>query len=254
MNSRALITLVALAALGAFAGPTSAEDRARAALDPAAILREIEAGNRYSESYTAILRVASYSPDAAPSLTSYRMYSKGLRKVLMVYLEPAKDAGKKIAMNGDSYWFYFPRAHQSMLIRPMNTLTGSIAVGDMIGEPVLDLYEFSGSERAGDAGLRLSFTAKGNSSPYGKIEYEYSGGRIASQKCYTRSGILLKIVTFIEYAQGTGSGYATKITIRNAIYPGYYSLIQISGLKTADSIPDFWFTPEGLADAGDRAK
>jgi len=240
--------MIMIAAFTAFTAPIAA------AVDVQAILKEIDAVNRFSESFTAVMRVASYSPDDPPSISSYRMYSKGLRKALMVYLEPAKDAGKKIAMNGDSYWFYFPRAKQSMLIRPMNTLTGSVAVGDMIGEPVLDLYDFAGSEETGDGGITLAFTAKGIASPYGKIEYEYRGGRIATQRCYTRSGILLKSVTFIEYASGPGGRYATKIRIQNAVYPEYYSLIQISDLKKVDSIPDFYFTPEGLADAGNPAR
>jgi outer membrane lipoprotein-sorting protein len=235
-------------------GPASAQAGPAPAADVQAILKEIDAVNRFSDSYTALMRVASYSPEGAPSISSYRMWSKGVRKALMVYLEPAKDAGKKIAMNGDAYWFYFPRAKQSMLIRPMNTLTGSIAVGDMIGEPILSLYDLSGSEATGDGGVRLTFTARGTASPYGKLEYEYRGGRIGTQKCYTRSGILLKTVTYVEYASLSGGAYATKIKIQNAVYPEYYSLIQISDLKKVDSIPDFYFTPEGLADAGNPTK
>jgi outer membrane lipoprotein-sorting protein len=241
-----------LALVSALAAGAAAQEAGSAKVET--ILRQIDAGNRFAESYTAILRVASHEPDGPTSLTSYRMYAKGPRKILLVYLEPSKDLGKKIAMNGDSYWFYFPRAGRSMLIRPVSTLTGSIAVGDMIGQPLLELYVFAGSEESGDGGTRLSFTARGKASPYGRVVYEYRDDRIVSQSCYTRSGLLLKVVTFVAYTEGRDGPYATKMVVRNAVYPDYYSLIEVSALAAVPSIPDFWFTPEGLPDAGGSAR
>jgi outer membrane lipoprotein-sorting protein len=222
--------------------------------DLQAILAEIDSINRFSETYSATLRIESHSPDAPEALSSYRMYSKGMRKTLLVFVEPAKDAGKKIAMNGNSLWFYFPKARQSIIVRPVSTLTGSVAVGDMIGSPLLELYDFSDSRSTEDGrGLYLSFVAKRAESPYGKVVYEYREGRIASMRSYARSGTQLKTITFLEYADsGQGRGYATRIEVRNAVYPEYYSLIQISDLKKAGNFPDFYFTPEGLADAGSK--
>jgi outer membrane lipoprotein-sorting protein len=222
--------------------------------DLKAILEKIDSVNRFADTYSAILRIASYSPEDPVALSSYRMYSKGMRKSLLVFIEPAKDAGKKIAMNGDSMWLYFPKARQSIIVRPVSTLTGSVAVGDMIGAPLLELYDFSESRPTEDGkGLALSFLAKGPESPYGKLVYEYRGGRIRGQLAYARSGTLLKKIDFVEYAQSAeGYEYATKIKVLNAVYPDYYSLIQISDLKKTKDFPDYYFTPEGLADAGTK--
>jgi outer membrane lipoprotein-sorting protein len=244
--SRGALLAIGLAlglALGA--GPSCAEE-----LDT--ILSRIASINRFSESYSATLRIESHSPESPTGTSTYRMYSKGLRKTLLVFVEPRKDAGKKIAMNGRSLWFYFPRARQSIIVRPVSTLTGSVAVGDMIGEPLLELYAFSESLPTEDGqGSLLAFAARGADSPYGRIVYEYRGGRIASQACYARSGMLLKTIRFEEYAEaGKGQDYATRMRVQNAVYPEYYSIIRISDLRKREDIPDFYFTPEGLADAG----
>jgi outer membrane lipoprotein-sorting protein len=220
--------------------------------DLKAILGSIDAINRFSDTYSATLRIASYSPDRTVSECVYRMYAKGMRKALLVFTEPAKDAGKKIAMNGNSMWFYFPKARQSIIVRPVSSLTGSVSVGDTIGSPILDLYDFSASRPTEEGGgLYLDFVAKGAKSPYGRLVYEYRGGRIVKQLAYARSGVLIKIISFMEYAATElGNEYATTIKVQNAVYPAYYSLITIADLKKRDSFPDYYFTPEGLADAG----
>ena len=243
-----------LAVMLALAHPIASAAPARASLsaDVQAILGKIDAINRFSDSFSATLRITSRSPDAPIGVSAYRMYTKGLRKSLLVFTEPAKDAGKKIAMNGKSMWFYFPKARQSIIVRPVSTLTGSVAVGDTLGSPILELYDFSESRPTEDGGgLYLSFVARGADTPYGKVVYEYRGERIASQRSYARSGALLKIISFEEYADaGQDREYATKILVQNAVYPEYTSLIEISDLKKRENIPDFYFTPEGLADAG----
>jgi outer membrane lipoprotein-sorting protein len=240
---------LALAALILLSAGLGAEDLR-------AILERIDSMNRFSESYSAKLRITSYSPDAPASASGYRMYSKGMRKSLLVFVEPAKDAGKKIAMNGKSIWFYFPKARQSIIVRPVSGLTGSVAVGDVIGPPILELYDFSESRATEDGeGLYLEFKAKGSDSPYGKLVYEYRGGRIAGQGSYARSGTLLKTIRFEEYANtGRGGEYATRMRVQNAVYPEYYSIIEISDLRAREAIPDFYFTPEGLADAGAKLR
>jgi outer membrane lipoprotein-sorting protein len=216
------------------------------------ILGKIDAANRYSEVYSAALRIESHAPGAETSVCVYRLYSKGLKKALLVFVEPAKDAGKKIAMNGSSMWFYFPKARQSIIVRPVSSLTGSVSVGDTIGAPLLELYDFAAARPTEDGrGYILSFVAKKKESPYGKVEYEYRAGRIAGQSSFARSGALLKTIDFEEYADaGRGREYATRLKIANAVYPEYYSIISISDLKDRASIPDYYFTPEGLADAG----
>jgi hypothetical protein len=218
------------------------------------LLGKIDSINRYSEAFSATLRIVSYAPDAAESVCLYRMYSKGMRKALLVFVEPAKDAGKKIAMNGSSMWFYFPKARRSIIVRPVSALTGSVSVGDTIGAPLLELYDFSASRPTEDGeGLYVEFSARTKDSPYGRIEYEYRDGRIARQLSFARSGTLLKKIYFEEYAEsGRDREYATRIRVVNAIYPEYYSVISVSELRNRDSIPDFYFTPEGLADAGSK--
>ena len=63
---------------------------------------------------------------------------------------------------------------------------------------------------------------------------------------YTRSGILLKTAEFSNFViNPDGSNYATRIRIKSALNPGFYSLIQISDLKIRDDLPDYYHVGVG---------
>lgn len=215
------------------------------------ILTQIEEINRFSEMYRSTTKIASFSPNSDPLLTSFTTYSKGIDRILVQYVSPKKDKGKKILFRDDKIWMYFPKAKKSIVMNPVNTLFGTVAIGDIIGPPVLELYtlESAGRIKAGnEAVYELIFTAKSITSPYGSVLYRYEGDRIVYSECYTRSGILLKRAYFSDFTNNErGYAYATRIKMESAVNTEYYSLIQISELENLEDIPDYYFHPESLS-------
>jgi outer membrane lipoprotein-sorting protein len=215
------------------------------------ILTQIEEINRFGDMYTNTTNIASFSPNADPLLTSFRTFSKGIDNILIYYKSPKKDTGKKILFRGDKIWMYFPKAKKAIVMNPVNTLFGTVAIGDILGPPILDLYELERVEYLGDGSDEIYdfyFTAKTNTSPYGSVMYRFEGDHIVYSECYTRSGILLKRAFFSEFRKNEkGFSYATRIKMESTVNPKYYSLIQITGLEMLESIPDYYFQPEGLS-------
>src|ERR1700740_251079 len=48
------------------------------------------------------------------------------------YLEPARDAGKRVLLDGHSLWFFDPDSKVSVRISPQQRLIGQAAVGDIL--------------------------------------------------------------------------------------------------------------------------
>jgi outer membrane lipoprotein-sorting protein len=153
-------------------------------------------------------------------------------------------------MRGTTFWMYFPKAKKSIIMHPTNSLTGSLSIGDMVSPPLLEIYELSKAGKADDGTLIVTFRAKDARAPYGMIAYRYRDGVVISQECSTRSGIVLKRVSYSDFVQTDGgSAYASKVRVVNAVYPGYASTIEIRDLTRVPAFPDSFFTPEGMDNA-----
>ena len=51
---------------------------------------------------------------------------------LVQYAEPARDAGKRVLLDGRSLWFFDPASKVSVRISPQQRLIGQAAVGDVL--------------------------------------------------------------------------------------------------------------------------
>ncbi len=51
---------------------------------------------------------------------------------LLQYVEPARDAGKRVLLDGRSFWFYDPASQASVRISPQQRLVGQAAIGDVL--------------------------------------------------------------------------------------------------------------------------
>ena len=231
-----------------------------AAADPVAdtvqrILQSIDAMNRYSDSYTASVEITSYAPRRVAQSSRLAMYTRGLDRVLVVYRDPPKDAGKRILVAGNRIWFLSPRAQTPIVMNQVATVFGSVTVGDVMGPPILRLYEYKGyrvATKDGREGVELEFSARDRSAQYGRMLYFCVGDTVVSSESYSRSGILLKRALFEDFTVGAqGAPYATRIRVENAATPGYAAVIQISDLRSVTEIPDYYFTPDGMAKVHD---
>lgn len=216
----------------------------------ATILEEINSMNTFSEIYTGTVQIATYEPGKAPMVSAFKLFAKGMKESLLINTLPAKDAGKKILFSGEKIWFYFPDLKRTIVMNPMNTLYGSVSMGDVASSPVLQLYAFESASRVtheGAEAVAVSFVARDRRAPYGKLIYHYASKRTVYSESYARSGILLKKSWFSDFVtNAAGHLYPTKIKISNAVNPEYYSLIKIGELKSVPSLPAYYFLPDGL--------
>lgn len=243
----AVLAFLLLASLPQAAG---AEDVGPTA-EVRSIIASIEAINRFADVYSARLSVSSASPETPqPIAIEYILFARGLKSSLLICTAPKRDEGKRILLRNESLWMYFPKAKRSIIVHATNSLTGSLSVGDMVSPPLLDLYAFERAHAAEGGALLLSFTAKNSRVPYGRVVYRYENGSIVAQQSYTRSNILMKTITYEAFVQtDDGHRFASRVRVQNAVYPAYYSIIEIRNLKKVPTFPDFYFTPEGMESA-----
>jgi outer membrane lipoprotein-sorting protein len=194
--------------------------------------------------------VTSYAPKKKPTTSEYSLYGRGLDQVLLSQKAPKKDFGKKILMKKDKMWFYFPRAKRSIIVNPSGTLFGTVSIGDVLSPPLLDIYQYVGyrtEDKDGKKLLALTFTANSTRAPYGKLIYFYEDTRIIKCEAYTRSGILLKVAHYQEYTSiQSGDEYASIIRIESGVNKEYYSITKTTNLEKVESLPDSYFSIEGL--------
>ena len=223
--------------------------------DVSRVLEKIAALNRFSGTYSAMVRIVSHVPEKADSQISMKTYVQGLRRVLLIYQAPRKDAGKKVLLRDGKIWFYFPKAGAAIIMNQLSGLAGTISIGDITMPPLLDYYTFDSASQEKKDGASLhafSFKAKGVEAPYGRVVYFYDGDKVVSSESYSRSGILLKRAFFEDYVEGeNGSLYAARIRVESGVSPGTYSLISLSDLTRRDNFPPRYFTPDGMGSVND---
>lgn len=153
-------------------------------------------------------------------------------------------------MKQDKMWFYFPKAKRSIIVNPSGTLFGTVSIGDVLSPPLLDIYKYDGYRtevKDGKNLLVLTFVANSNRAPYGKLIYYYADTRIVKCEAYTRSGILLKVAYYQEYAPiQSGGEYASITRIESGVNKSFYSIIKTTNLVKVESLPDSYFAVEGL--------
>lgn len=214
------------------------------------IIEQIDNLNRFPFTFTSEVAIKTYAPKKRPKTSEYALYGRGLDQILLCQTAPKLDYGKKILMKKDKMWFYFPKAKQSIIVNPSSSLFGTVSIGDVLSPPLLDIYKYEGYQAEANDGknlLTLTFSATSTRAPYGKLIYYYEATRIIRCEAFTRSGILLKVAYYQEYAAiPSGGEYASLTRIESGVNKEFYSLIKTTNLVKEESLPDSYFVIEGL--------
>ena len=94
-------------------------------------------------------------------------------------LEPARDAGKRVLLDGHSLWFYDPNSKASVRISAQQRLIGQAAIGDILTVNLAADYTASlvGTETLEDASRQprkcwhLELKAANDLATYSRVEY-----------------------------------------------------------------------------------
>ena len=176
-------------------------------------------------------------------------------KNLVRYVDPPRDRGKMVLLDGTRMWFYDPASKVSIRISAQQRLMGQASNGDVMTVNLARDYRaaLAGEETLKDADRneracwRLELAAATDDAVYSRIEYwvERSSYRPVKGKYYSDSGRLLKIAYFRAYRDELGAARPTETIIIDAVDPNQVTTIDSSGYRF-ETIPEAWFQREFL--------
>lgn len=174
---------------------------------------------------------------------------------LVQYAEPARDAGKRVLLDGHSLWFYDPNSKVSVRISAQQRLIGQAAIGDILTVNLAADYTASlvGTETLEDASRQprkcwhLELKAGNDLATYSRIEYWVEQGSFfpVKGKFYADSGRLLKIVYFRKFAEQLGAVRPTEAIIIDAV-DSTLATTAAFGAYAYQEIPEAWFQRDFL--------
>jgi outer membrane lipoprotein-sorting protein len=174
---------------------------------------------------------------------------------LVQYVEPARDAGKRVLLDGRSLWFFDPASNTSVRISPQQRLIGQAAIGDVLTVNLVVDYNASllGTETISDAARterrcwHLDLKAANDRAVYNRIEYwvEQGTNDPIKGKLYSDSGRLLKIVYFRNFAKRLGAVRPAEEVIIDAVDSTLATTATFAEDAFQD-IPEIWFQRDYL--------
>ncbi|OLB12629.1 MAG: hypothetical protein AUH10_07890 [Gammaproteobacteria bacterium 13_2_20CM_66_19] len=210
--------------------------------------------------FRTTLRLTEYVGGQERDHDSLVVFSKedpatGQFRNLVQYVEPARDAGKRVLLDGHSLWFYDPDSRVSVRISAQQRLIGQAAIGDILTVNLAADYAASvvGTETIEDATRQprkcwhLELKASNDLATYNRVEYWVEQGSFypIKGKFYSDSGRLLKIVYFRNFAQQLGAVRATEAIIIDAVDSSLATTATL-GEYAYQEIPEAWFQRDYL--------
>ena len=210
--------------------------------------------------FRSTLRLTEYVGGQERDHDSLVLYSKedgATRQFrnLVQYVEPARDAGKRVLLDGHSLWFYDPNSKVSVRISAQQRLIGQAAIGDILTVNLAADYTPSivGTETIDDATRQprkcwhLELKANNDLATYNRVEYWVEQGSFypIKGKFYADSGRLLKIAYFRKFARQLDAVRPTEAIIIDAVDSSLATTATL-GEYAYQEIPEAWFQRDYL--------
>jgi outer membrane lipoprotein-sorting protein len=210
--------------------------------------------------FRSTIRFTEYISGRERDHDSMIVYAKedpatGQFRNLVQYSEPARDAGKRVLLDGGALWFYDPASKTSVRISPQQRLIGQAAVGDVLTVNLKVDYNASlvstetipDAEHAQRQCWHLELKAANDRAVYNRIEYwvEQNTFYPIKGKLYSDSGRLLKIVYFRKFEQRLGAVRPSEEVIIDAVDTALATIATFSD-DTFHDVPDVWFQRDYL--------
>jgi len=174
---------------------------------------------------------------------------------LVRYVEPPRDEGKMVLLDGRVLWFYDPSSKASVRISAQQRLIGQAAIADVLTVNLAVDYagKLLGSETIQDAGRQdrqcwhLDMTAANDQATYNRVEYwvEHESYFPIKAKFYSDSGRLLKILYYRGFQEQLGRMRPTEAIIIDAVDNSLVTTLKFGDYRFQD-IPEAWFQREYL--------
>jgi outer membrane lipoprotein-sorting protein len=174
---------------------------------------------------------------------------------LIRYVEPPRDEGKMVLLDGRVLWFYDPNSKASVRISPQQRLIGQASIADVLTVNFAADYAGTllGSEKIQDADRQdrqcwhLDMKAANDQASYNRVEYwvEHDTSDPIKAKFYSDSGRLLKILYYRGFEERLGGVRPTEAIIIDAVDTSLVTTVQF-GDQRFQEIPEAWCQREYL--------
>ncbi len=174
---------------------------------------------------------------------------------LLQYTEPPRDAGKRVLLDGRSFWFFDPASQASVRISAQQRLVGQAAIGDVLTVNLAEDYAatIAGTETIDDAGRQkrncwhLDLKAATDTAVYSRVEYWVEQGTFhpVKGKFYSDSGRLLKVIYYRAFAERLGAVRPAEAVILDAVDTSLATIATFGESRFQD-VPDAWFQRDYL--------
>ena len=239
----------ALAALALTAHAQSAEE----------IVAAADRIRNASQPFRSALTLTEYVSGRERAHSTFILFSKedAQRRFrnLLEYIEPTRDAGKRVLLDGKSFWFYDPASQTSVRISAQQRLVGQAAIGDVLSVNLGADYTplLTGTETIDDASRQkrncwhLDMKAATDTAVYSRVEFWVEQGtfRPVKGKFYSDSGRLLKIIYYRNFVERLGAARPGEAVIIDAV-DSSLATIATFGESRFQDVPDAWFQRDFL--------
>lgn len=251
MRSTAVLGFAALALLAANA---SAQEKVEDIIAASDRVRNPDQPFRLTNTFVEYVRG---QPRNRVVLVVYAREDKTTRQFgnLVRYVDPPRDSGKMVLLNGPSLWFYDPASKASVRLSPQQRLIGQASIADVLTVNLARDYasKVVGEETLQDADRKerecwhVDMTAATPEALYSRIEFWIERGTYRSVKArfYSDSGRLLKIAYYRKYEQQLGTVRPTETIIIDAVDSNLVTIATTSDYRY-QSIPEAWFQRDSL--------
>jgi hypothetical protein len=174
---------------------------------------------------------------------------------LLQYVEPPRDAGKRVLLDGRSFWFFDPASQASVRISAQQRLVGQAAIGDVLTVNLGADYSASvvGTETIDDTARQkrtcwhLDLKSATETAVYNRVEYWVEQGTFnpVKGKFYSDSGRLLKIIYYRNFTERLGAVRPNEAVIIDAV-DSSLATIAAFGESRFQEVPDAWFQRDYL--------
>jgi len=211
------------------------------------------------QSSRSTLVLTEYVSGQERSHSTFVLFSKedsaGNFRNLLQYVEPPRDAGKRVLLDGRSFWFFDPASQSSVRISAQQRLVGQAAIGDVLTVNLAVDYAATllGTETIDDAARQkrtcwhLELKAATETAVYNRVEYWVEQGtfRPVKGKFYSDSGRLLKIIYYRNYVERLGAVRPAESVIIDAVDSALATIAVFNESRFQD-VPDAWFQRDYL--------
>ncbi|MEW5801716.1 MAG: outer membrane lipoprotein-sorting protein [bacterium] len=200
------------------------------------------------------MKMIEYKKEKVDKEYTIEVWIKGNDKTIIRFLEPPRERGRAILMNGDDMWMYLPDVNRSMRVSPKARMMGTdFSNADVANMRLLDDYSarMIGPDTldGGAQGYKLELKRRHSKAVYDRILYwiGLDHNLPLRREFYVISGKLLKTLSYSEPCEVSGRLIPRRWTMESALSKDKKTVMTTEKVIWSPEIDDTLFTQGQLS-------